>query len=124
MKNLNAENETLAVCKAFLKNIGLDIPGVRIEAMEAVMDTSLGVFFTVPVDRFSAMSNKPFMAVFRDLQTSVLNSPLVSHELKLANDKLKMANAASDELLERIKELEKYKTHYELEMKLRHGDVK
>ena len=126
MRNLNENqsNQALDLFKDLLKRAGLPQDAQIVQQSTFDPTLNLAVLFKFPLDMNDVRTNMPFIQPLKDLQESIYNSQIVREEVKLVEDKLKMANAACDELMLRIAELEKYKTHYELEMKLRHGESK
>ena len=126
MQNLDVrESEVVTIFKEVFKQIGWGDEDIRlIEQASIPWEPKLcvAVAFQIPVSTRDVMTtNKPFMSYFKNLLEKARNSELVKDELALVEQKLIMANKASDELMERIKELEKYKMHHDLEMELRHG---
>lgn len=125
MKNFDV-SATENIFKEFLKNVGLNTPNVvMMESYQSTDKISVGLRFDFTISQAHLISsNVPIVRYLRDIQEGILKSPLVEGELGVLQSQLRMAKAESDKLLEQIKELEKYKTHYELEAKLRHGEKK
>jgi len=121
MKN-SEQNAATDIFKIFLENIGLNVPDARLEVFLSPIEpdqVSFGLMFKIKTDYLEPQ--KSMLEFFKNRQEDVISSKVVSYEIKQLEQKLAMANKASDELLGRIKELEKYKIHYDLEIELRHG---
>lgn len=129
MQNLDVrESEVVTIFKEVFKQIGWGDEDIRLIEQASIPfepKVCVAVAFQIPISTRDIMTtNKPFMNYFKNLIEKARGSELVKDELALVEQKLVMANKATDELMERIKDLEKYKQHFELEMTLRHGEPK
>jgi hypothetical protein len=80
---------------------------------------SVGLFTSVQV---SPLDARPSFAKFEEeLHNNVLNSQLVTGEIQEWKDRLQVSQSKRDELERENQELEKYKTHYDLQFNLQHG---
>lgn len=118
----SSKNVAVEVFKVLIERMGLDSAiDLRVESMPFEPYVQIGLFFKADMDIQDVATNRPFMKFFKEIQSKVENSPIVREQVEDLEHKLKMANLATDEMVTRVKELEKYKTHYDLAYALAQG---
>lgn len=121
-------NEIFECLKVFIQQIGLNGTDVILSEDNVVTlahdpNVRVAILLPIPADpRLTITTNKPYVNHFRDLLDKVRQSPVVKSELNELQVKLKEAAGEIDFLRSEIQKLTKYETHYNLEMKLRHGE--
>lgn len=113
------------IVDTFLKETGLNVEGLKYQVDEeqtAPFVRQLNFTLQMPIKISEATTNRPEVTFFRDLMDRIQKSPLMEvitrrHDHKVKE--LEMLIKARDLELE---ELRQYKTHFDIEMKLRHGE--
>jgi nucleoside diphosphate kinase len=113
------------IVDTFLKETGLNVEGLKYQVdreMVAPFSERLNFTLQMPIDLHRDQTNRPEVKFFRDLMDQMMKSPMVQvltdrHERKIKE--MEVLIHARDLELE---ELRQYKTHFDLEMKLRHGE--
>lgn len=126
MKNYE-ESRINNLIKSFLYELGISKEVKEVQSYlgaPSSLDRNINyaIVFEAPVKYIDSYEESVSSKLVK-IQDAILESPIVKREINNLEQKLKMANAASDELLLRIKELEKYKNYYDMQFKLNHGEI-
>lgn len=124
MNRFHEVQESLSVFEQFCKQVGLKNSDIRCQVHDDSTPGGIRRIFSLQFyvnENLRADTNKPFMAFFRDLLDQVRESDLVRAEVKVVEDKLKMANHEIDQNRAEIARLKRFETFYNMQYELNHG---
>lgn len=124
MRDLGVKDgEFLVIFKNLLLKVGLPVQEVTSMVSSSIdRNLKLGAIFSIDINLNDPSTSHPFLKALQKIDDNLYNSELVKDANYDLEQKLKMANLSSDELLERIKELEKYKIHYEMTLNMKRAE--
>lgn len=125
MSQIIAPENTSEFLMSILGNIGLNFRNAKVAIHDYGFQDTIQFEYTVDFDKIQlqTMTNKPLVHIVQTLESKILGSPLVKSELAHLETQLKLAKDDIKMLQDELQELKQFKTHYDLEMKLRHGNV-
>ena len=114
-----------AIVDTFIKETGLDVEGLKYQVDEvqtAPFVRDLNFTLQMPIKMDEVASNRPEVAFFRGLMDKMMKSPMVQVLVDRHEHKIKEMEVLIKARDLELEELRQYKTHFDLEMKLRHGE--
>lgn len=124
MAGLTQFQRAQAILKEYASVV--EMPLFKLELVNSSLDDHVILWVSANVNiENENIHADPFDAIgsaLKKIEDAMLASMAVRNEMKKLEDRLAEEKKINAELIEKLQAAEPYKTHYELELKLRHGD--